>query len=95
MHGLNFCGSGRGRQAHRSGEHRPCLVVAGPTWEREITPFTEDHAPLVIAIELTPSMLCTDQQPTRLERARHKVRDLLARRRGARTAVIGYAGSAR
>lgn len=70
------------------------LVVAGPTWEREITPFTEDHAPLVIAIELTPSMLCVDQEPTRLDRARFKLRDLLARRRGARTAVIGYAGSA-
>lgn len=70
------------------------LAVAGPTWEREITPFTEDRAPLVIAIELTPSMLCVDQQPTRLERARHKIRELLVRRRGARTAVIGYAGSA-
>ena len=70
------------------------LVVAGPSWDREVTPFTQDRAPLVIAIELTPSMLATDQQPTRLERARHKVHDLLKRRRGARTAVIGYAGSA-
>jgi Ca-activated chloride channel family protein len=70
------------------------IVVAGPTWNREITPFTEDRSPLVIAIELTPSMLGTDQQPTRLARARHKVRDLLKRRQGARTAVIGYGGSA-
>lgn len=70
------------------------LVVAGPAWDREITPFTQDRAPLVVAIELTPSMLGVDQQPTRLERARHKVHDLLQRRRGARTAVIGYAGTA-
>jgi len=70
------------------------VVVAGPTWARQITPFTEDHAPLIIAIELTPSMLCVDQQPTRLDRARQKVHDLLERRRGARTAVIGYAGTA-
>lgn len=70
------------------------LAVAGPTWEREITPFTQDRAPLVVAIELTQSMLGTDQQPTRLERARHKLHDLLQQRRGARTAVIGYAGSA-
>lgn len=69
------------------------LAVAGPAWDREVTPFTQDRAPLVIAIELTPSMLCIDQQPSRLERARHKVHDLLARRRGARTALIGYAGS--
>lgn len=70
------------------------LVAAGPAWHREVTPFTEDRAPLVIAIELTPSMLGTDVQPNRLERARHKVRDLLEKRKGARTAVIGYAGSA-
>lgn len=70
------------------------LAAAGPAWDREVTPFTEDRAPLVVAIELTPSMLGMDQQPTRLERARHKVRDLLERRQGASTAVIGYAGSA-
>ncbi len=92
--------AGRGRKPVRPYQLMTLLTVlmslgvAGPTWNREITPFTQDEAPLVIAIELTPSMLGTDQQPTRLERARHKVRDLLKRRRGARTAVIGYAGSA-
>ncbi len=70
------------------------LALAGPAWERELTPFTEDRAPLVVALELTGSMLGTDQPPTRLERARHKIRDLLGRRQGARTAVVAYAGSA-
>jgi Ca-activated chloride channel family protein len=70
------------------------LAVAGPAWERELTPFTEDRAPLVIALELTASMLGTDQPPSRLERARHKIRDLLDQRQGARTAVVAYAGSA-
>ena len=68
--------------------------AAGPTWERQITPFTEDRAPLVVALELNVSMLATDTQPTRLERAKHKLRDIMTRRRGARTAVIVYAGSA-
>lgn len=70
------------------------LALAGPTWERELTPFTEDRAPLVIALELTDSMLGTDLPPTRLERARQKVSDLLSERRGARTAVVAYADSA-
>jgi Ca-activated chloride channel family protein len=70
------------------------LALAGPAWERELTPFTEDRAPLVIALELTDSMLGTDQPPTRLERAKQKVADLLATRRGARTAVVAYSGSA-
>ncbi len=70
------------------------IALSGPTWQREVTPFTEDRAPLVIALELTPTMLATDQPPTRLERAKHKIRDLLERRKGARTALIAYAGSA-
>lgn len=70
------------------------IALAGPTWQRELTPFTQDKAPLVVALELTPTMLATDQAPTRLERAKQKIRDLLERRAGARTAVIAYAGSA-
>lgn len=92
--------AGRGRRQVRPYQLMTVLLilssvaVSGPTWQREVTPFTQDRAPLVVAIELTSSMLCVDQQPTRLERARHKVHDLLQRRRGARTAVVGYAGSA-
>lgn len=70
------------------------LALAGPSWQPEITPFTEDRAALVVALELTPSMLAEDQPPTRLERAKQKLRDLLTRRKGARTALIAYAGSA-
>jgi len=70
------------------------VAAAGPTWEREITPFTEDTAPLVIALDLSRSMDAIDVQPTRLERAKQKVRDLLALRSGARTGLLAYAGSA-
>jgi Ca-activated chloride channel family protein len=70
------------------------LGVAGPTWEREVPPFAEDTAPLVIALEMSMTMNATDVQPTRLERGKQKIRDLLERRSGARTALIAYAGSA-
>ena len=70
------------------------VALSGPTWQRVITPFTQDKAPLIIALQMTPTMLATDQQPTRLERAKQKIRDLLEVRQGARTAVIAYAGSA-
>jgi len=70
------------------------LALAGPTWEREPSPFTEDTAALVIVLKLTDSMLTNDVQPSRLERARHKIRDLLEMRAGARTALVAYAGSA-
>lgn len=70
------------------------VALAGPAWERQLTPFTQDKAPLIIALKLTPTMLATDQAPTRLERAKQKIQDILDRRKGARTAVIAYAGSA-
>jgi Ca-activated chloride channel family protein len=70
------------------------LAAAGPTWERERPPFVEDKAPLAIAIDLSPTMDAIDVTPSRLERAKIKVQDLLALRPGARTALFAYAGSA-
>ena len=70
------------------------LAAAGPTWEREKPPFVQDKAPLAIAIDLSSTMNAIDISPTRLERAKLKVQDLLALRPGARTAIFAYAGTA-
>src|SRR5262249_29903625 len=70
------------------------IAVAGPTWRKEPPPFGEDKAPLVVAIDLTPTMNATDVAPTRLERTKQKVRDLMARRAGAKTGLVVYAGTA-
>jgi Ca-activated chloride channel homolog len=70
------------------------LALSGPTWQHEPAPFADDEAALVIAVEVTPTMLAQDIQPSRLERAAQKVHDLLAQRPGTRTALVAYAGSA-
>ena len=70
------------------------IAAAGPTWSKQASPWFEETAPLVIAIEVSDSMRSNDLLPTRLERARFKILDLLAQRTGARTALIAYAGSA-
>jgi Ca-activated chloride channel family protein len=70
------------------------LAAAGPTFERERPPFLQDKAPLAIAIDLLQTMDAIDVSPTRLERAKLKVRGLLALRLEARTAIFAYAGSA-
>jgi Ca-activated chloride channel family protein len=70
------------------------IALAGPAWQREPLPFTEDEAPLVLALDLSESMDSEDIQPSRLERAKQKARDLLALRPGARTGLLVYAGSA-
>jgi Ca-activated chloride channel family protein len=70
------------------------LAAAGPTWEREPSPFGDEESAIVLAVYLGPTMDAEDIQPTRLERAAFKIRDLLARRPGAPAALIAYAGTA-
>jgi Ca-activated chloride channel family protein len=70
------------------------VAAAGPTWEQDRPDFLENRAPLIVAVDLSPSMDASDVQPTRLEAAKHKLHDLIQRRAGARTALIAYAGSA-
>jgi Mg-chelatase subunit ChlD len=70
------------------------LAVSGPTWRLEPALFAEDTAALVIAIEVTPTMLAQDVQPSRLARAAQKLHDLLAQRPGTQTALVAYSGSA-
>lgn len=70
------------------------VAAAGPTWEQDRPDFLENRAPLIVAVDLSPSMDANDVQPTRLEATKHKIHDLIQRRAGARTALIAYAGSA-
>jgi Ca-activated chloride channel family protein len=70
------------------------IAAAGPSWNKQPSPWFAETAPLVIAIEMSDSMRSNDVQPTRLDRARFKVLDLIAARTGSRTALIAYAGTA-
>ena len=69
------------------------IALAGPTWRREQPPFTEDKAPIVVALDLSQTMDAIDLTPTRIERAKLKLRDLLKARNGGRTALFVYAGT--
>ena len=69
------------------------IGAAGPTWSRLPDPFVAQSAPIVVVLEVTPSMMETDIAPSRLERGKQKVRDLLDLRAGARTALVAYAGT--
>lgn len=68
--------------------------AAGPTWSRQADPFAAQSAPVVVVLSVTPTMTETDVAPSRLDRAKHKIRDFLDLRAGARTALVVYAGSA-
>lgn len=70
------------------------IAAAGPTWSKQQSPWLTETAPLVVALEVSDSMRSNDLLPSRLDRARFKVLDLMERRVGSRTALIAYAGSA-
>ncbi len=53
------------------------VAMAGPSWEREPSPFADDTAGLVVLLKASTTMEATDVQPSRLERSKHKLRDLL------------------
>ena len=56
------------------------LALAGPVRDRLPQPVYRDNSALIIALDLSRSMNAQDVLPTRLDRARLKVRDLLAQR---------------
>ena len=70
------------------------IVLAGPTWKTEPSPFSDDEAGLVVLLKVSGTMLATDVQPSRLDRAKLKLRDLLQAREGSATGLIVYSGSA-
>ncbi|HKS15545.1 MAG TPA: VWA domain-containing protein [Pseudomonas sp.] len=70
------------------------LAAAGPAWVQDTPDFLDDRAPLILAVDLSPSMDADDVPPSRLAAARLVLHDLLKRRGGARTALIAYAGNA-
>lgn len=70
------------------------IAAAGPTWQQDRPAFLDNQAPLIVAVDLSPSMDATDIPPSRLGAVKHKLHDLLARRAGAKTGLIAYAGSA-
>jgi Ca-activated chloride channel family protein len=70
------------------------LALAGPAWERQPAPFAEDQAAVFLLVQVTPSMLAQDVQPSRLERSVQKISDFLELKAGQRTGLIAYAGTA-
>ena len=70
------------------------IALAGPVWEKLPQPVFTTQDALVIALDLTRSMDAADVSPSRLERARYKIRDILDQRHEGQTALLVYTGEA-
>ena len=68
------------------------LALAGPAWQRLPQPVYQTGDAMVIVADLSPSMLARDVAPSRLERMRYKLTDLIKAREEGMTALVVYAG---
>ncbi|MEO5362084.1 MAG: VWA domain-containing protein [Magnetococcus sp. DMHC-8] len=70
------------------------LAMAGPVWQRHPQPVFQTQSALVLILDLSRSMDAIDLKPSRLVRAKHKMVDLLRKRREGQTALLVFAGEA-
>ena len=70
------------------------IALAGPAWRKLPQPLFRQQSALVILLDLSNSMAAADLKPSRIERARLKVADLLRLRREGHTALVVFAGDA-
>lgn len=71
-----------------------CLALAGPAWDRQTVPVSRSGDAMVIALDLSRSMDATDLTPSRLARARLKLKDILRERAGGETALVVFSANA-
>lgn len=70
------------------------VALAGPVWDRVPVPAFRNENALAIVLDLSMPMDASDIKPSRLDRARYKIADLLRARRDGQTALVVYAGDA-
>ena len=70
------------------------LAASGPSWQKIPQPIHQKQDALVLLLDLSYSMKSADLAPSRLDRSRQKLLDMLQQRREGQTGLIAYAGDA-
>jgi len=70
------------------------VALARPQWGRIDEPVFDQSREILIAIDLSRSMLASDVKPTRLDRAKLLVQSLLERLAGERVGLLVFSGTA-
>lgn len=66
------------------------IALAGPSWDRLLTPVYRGLQERVLLVDLSRSMNATDIKPSRLDRLRQKLNDVLDQTADSQTALIVY-----
>ena len=69
------------------------LTLTQPRWGYYWKDLTQKGVDIVIALDVSNSMLAQDIKPNRLERAKHKIADLLSMLEGDRIGLVAFAGT--
>lgn len=70
------------------------IALANPAWEKQPQPLFQSNAARVIVLDLSMSMNARDLKPSRIQRARFKVADLLEIDNEGQTGLVVFAGDA-
>jgi len=70
------------------------IALADPVWEKRPQPVFSTEEARVVVLDLSRSMDDGDLKPSRLERARYKVEDVLRRSREGQVGLVAFAGDA-
>ena len=83
------------RDLLRLGALAACVVaLAGPRWGFQWEEVRRQGVDLVVALDISKSMLAVDVKPNRLERAKLSILDLLRLLEGDRVGLVAFAGTA-
>lgn len=66
------------------------VALAGPTWKYKDVPTYQKNISRVIALDVSQSMDTTDVSPSRLERAKYKIFDILRKITEGQTAMLVF-----
>lgn len=70
------------------------VALADPVWQKQPQPVFRNQHAAVVVLDLSRSMLSSDLTPSRLERARYKVAEILKQRKDGQTGLVVFAGAA-
>jgi len=69
------------------------LALSQPRWGYQWKDLDQKGVDVIIALDVSSSMLAQDIKPNRLERAKHKIVDLLDMLEGDRVGLVAFAGT--
>ncbi len=70
------------------------IAMAGPAWRQAEQPAFRNQRAVVVVLDMSYSMLAQDIKPSRVERAKYKVLDLLESNKDGQTSLVVFAGDA-